>query len=165
MIVTKTLESKTAIDYQQILVSSPAFNQNGIIPSKYTCDDLNVNPQLNLEDIPNRTKSLAVIVDDQDASNGPWVHWVIWNIPVTNMIREDHNGGVQGLNDYKSHYYTGPCSPSNIHRYYFKVYALNCFLKIPDSSDITQLERAMKYNILGFGILTGRYVMKNLYCR
>lgn len=163
MIAIQTHTPETLIDYRQILVNSSAFSPNGMIPSKYTCDGINVSPPLVLQGVPPRAKSLAIIVDDADAPNGTWVHWIIWNIRVVNHIEEAFNNGIQGLNDYKGHSYSGPCPPSSMHRYYFKVYALDSMLAIKDSSNIIQLEKAMCNHILGFGILAGRYVRKQSF--
>ena len=63
-------------------LKSPAFQQNGHIPSKYTCEGEDVSPPLAWEDAPNGAKSLVLIIDDPDApdpkaSKMVWVHWVV----------------------------------------------------------------------------------------
>lgn len=158
MITTPLHVKRDSADYQLVIISSPAFSQNGVIPLKYACDGLNVSPGLNFQNIPYGTKSLALVVDDPDALGGHCTHWIVWNIPVTRQIKEGRTSGTTGLNDYGQHAYTGPSTHPDIHRYYFIVYALDCLLNIPDSSGVLQLEIAMKHHILGFGILTGRYV-------
>jgi Raf kinase inhibitor-like YbhB/YbcL family protein len=150
-------EKEAATLYQEINVSSGVFKANDFIPRRYTCDGINVNPSLNIDHIPKRTESLAIIVDDPDAPSGMWVHWVIWNIPVTHHIIENNKLGVQGLNDSGKHDYSGPCPPRGTHRYFFKVYALDRMLEIPESSDKTRLEQAMEDHILAFGELIGLY--------
>jgi Raf kinase inhibitor-like YbhB/YbcL family protein len=80
-------EHEKAISYRRIDVSSDAFNENGFIPPRYTCDGEDVNPALNFDHIPEEAQSLAIIVDDPDAPAGTWVHWVIWNIPVTHHLK------------------------------------------------------------------------------
>ena len=67
-------------------LSSPAFQQNGHIPSKYTCEGQDVSPPLAWEGVPNDAKSLVLIIDDPDAPDPKapemvWVHWVVYNIP------------------------------------------------------------------------------------
>ena len=107
-------------------ITSPVFENNGFIPKKYTCDGADVNPQLLIANVPARTKSLSLIVDDPDAPAGTWVHWVVWNIdPQTLEIKEHSvpNGANQGLNDFSKHNYGGPCPPSGTHRYFFKLYS------------------------------------------
>src|SRR3989344_6010715 len=69
-------------------IKSPAFVHNSSIPEKYTCDGDNVNPPLEISDVPSGAKSLALIVDDPDA-NPLWTHWVLWNIsPSEREIKE-----------------------------------------------------------------------------
>lgn len=140
-----------------LTITSSAFESNGTIPSKYTCDGKDVNPPLQIAQVPPEAKSLAVIVDDPDAPAGIWVHWVMWNIPVTGEIKENDAPGMQGMNDFSKHRYNGPCPPSGVHRYFFKVYALDDVLNIPVSSDKGDLERAMAPHIRAYGELIGRY--------
>jgi len=59
---------------KELTITSPAFESNKAIPSKYTCDGDDVNPTLNIEGIPEGTKSLVLIVDDPDAPMGTWDH-------------------------------------------------------------------------------------------
>lgn len=146
-----------AISYKRIDVSCAAFNENGFIPRRYTCDGKDVNPALNFDHLPGEAESLAMIVDDPDAPAGTWVHWVIWNIPVTHHLKEENTIGTQGINDFNKQHYQGPCPPKGTHRYFFKVYALDCKLEIPGSSNKTDLEKAMAGHILGFGELIGLY--------
>lgn len=141
-------------------VNSPAFESEGFIPSKYTCDGENVNPALDIENIPLATKSLAIIVDDPDAPLGTWVHWVVWNVPVTHHIKENTVHGEEGLNDFQMHKYRGPCPPKGVHHYFFKVYALNDLLDLPFNTTKRELEKVMSEHIIGFGELVGLYKRK-----
>jgi len=150
-------EKTKAVTYKKIDVSSAAFKENHFIPRRYTCDGVNVNPSLNFDHIPKDAQSLAIIVDDPDAPAGTWVHWVLWNIPITHHLRENHAPGAQGMNDFSKHIYSGPCPPKGTHRYFFKVYALDCKLELPVSSNKTDLEKAMSDHIIGFGELIGLY--------
>lgn len=140
-----------------IRVSSTAFSAGGMIPPQYTCDGANVNPPLDIQNIPENAKCLALIVDDPDAPAGTWVHWVVWNIPVTQRIGENEAPGTEGLNDFKKHTYGGPCPPSGTHRYFFKVYALDVPLGLPGDTRKADLEKAMNGHILGYGELMGQY--------
>lgn len=150
-------QSDSATTQNQLAISSPAFDADGTIPSKYTCDGKDVNPPLQVGQIPQGTRSLAVIVDDPDAPSGTWVHWVMWNVPVASEIKEADAPGVQGMNDFSKHRYNGPCPPNGVHRYFYKVYALDDVLNIPVSSDKGDLERAMAPHVLAQGELVGRY--------
>jgi Raf kinase inhibitor-like YbhB/YbcL family protein len=146
-----------AVDYSLLDISSPAFPHEKMIPSKYTCDGANVNPPLDIQHIPDTAKSLAIIVDDPDAPRGNWVHWIVWNIPVTHHIGECHVHGIEGQNDSRQQHYSGPCPPSGTHRYFFKIYALDSLLNLPASSGKHDLEKAMSEHIIGFGELVGLY--------
>lgn len=150
-----------AIDYKLLKVSSSAFMENELIPVKYTCDGANISPPLDIDHIPEEAKSLAIIVDDPDAPVGTWVHWVMWNIPVTHQIKENKAHGSQGINDFGKHKYQGPCPPTGrIHRYFFKVYALDDIIELPVNTNKHQLEKALSEHIIAFGELVGIYARK-----
>src|SRR6266568_2267554 len=112
-------------------ITSPAFAHNGTIPAAFTCDGADSMPPLAIGGVPQKAKSLALIMDDPDAPVGTWVHWVAWNIaPQTTEIIE-HSvpaGAVQGRNSWGRNSYGGPCPPSGTHRYFFKLYALDASL-------------------------------------
>lgn len=148
---------KNPTDPLFLTLSSTAFAAGGMIPSKYTCDGANINPPLDIQDIPDGAKSLALIVDDPDAPVGVWVHWVVWNIPVTKFIKENIVPGKEGLNDFRKRHYGGPCPPSGTHRYFFKIYALDTSLDLTDDSNKAGLEKAMGGHVLASGELIGLY--------
>ncbi|HOO40687.1 MAG TPA: YbhB/YbcL family Raf kinase inhibitor-like protein [Syntrophales bacterium] len=146
-------------------IESPQINDGAMIPSKYTCDGKDISPPLAWKDVPDGTKSFALISDDPDAPMGTWVHWVIYNIPpdVTeleeNIPREKEfkNGIVQGTNSWPKIGYGGPCPPSGTHRYYFKLYALDTMLSLKPGADKAQLFKAMAGHILAEAQLMGKY--------
>ncbi|WP_036678806.1 YbhB/YbcL family Raf kinase inhibitor-like protein [Daejeonella oryzae] len=150
-------EATRAVDFFPLKVSSPSFLNDGFIPAKFTCDGINVNPPLNIEHIPEDAKCLAMIVDDPDAPAGNWVHWLVWNIPVTHHIKENEIHGIEGFNDFHQHHYAGPCPPEGTHHYFFKIYALNALLNLPLNTRKLQLEKAMSEHIIAFGELVGLY--------
>lgn len=135
---------------------SPAFAATERIPQKYTCDGEDISPPLQWTELPEGTKSLAVICDDPDAPSGVWDHWLIFNIsPELTGLEEDtpkqfdpFRGVGHGLNSWQNAYYGGPCPPSGEHRYYFKLYALDCRLKIKPGTAKGGLLRAMEGHIL-----------------
>ncbi len=157
--LNRQLNSEEGIKMGTLKISSPVFDNNGMIPKKYTCDGEDINPPLLIDGVPEGTKSLALIVDDPDAPMGTWVHWVVWNINAdTREIGEgEKTGGVEGMNDFRKHSYGGPCPPSGTHRYFFKVYALDSELNIPDNSDKDAVEEAMSGHILDKAELVGLY--------
>lgn len=154
-------------------ISSSTFDSNQTIPSKYTCDGENINPPLQIADIPEDAESLVLIVDDPDAPAGTWTHWTIWNItPHINDISEnsipnraswDPNSpsvplpAMEGLTDFGKSGYDGPCPPSGTHRYFFKLYALDTMLDLPPSAKAGDIEKAMKGHILDKAELIGLY--------
>jgi len=138
-------------------VSSTAFKHNGSIPSDYTCEGKNINPALEIKNIPTAAKSLAVIMDDPDAPNGTFVHWVTWNLPVKEIIPENSSPGTEGNNGRGNKGYMGPCPPSGTHHYHFKVYALDTSLDLKAGATKAELESAMKSHILAQGETVGVY--------
>jgi len=146
-------------------IKSLAFQEGGKIPRKYTCDDKDVSPPLFWEDIPENTKSLVLICDDPDAPMGTWVHWVIYNLdPTINELPENmptsdilDNGIIQGKNDFRRIGYGGPCPPGGIHRYYFKLYAINIKLDLGPGLTKSELLRAIEGHILDECQLMGKY--------
>ncbi|HHE76480.1 MAG TPA: YbhB/YbcL family Raf kinase inhibitor-like protein [Candidatus Parcubacteria bacterium] len=144
-------------------LTSPAFENNGFIPSKYTCDGEDINPPLKIEGVPEEAKSLVLVVDDPDAPMGTWDHWVVWNIESSvSEIKENEvpRGGVEGVNDFQKHSYGGPCPPSGIHHYHFKAYALSEKLDLSPSAKKDDVERAMQAFIIDKAELVGLYQKK-----
>jgi hypothetical protein len=143
-----------------LTVKSPAFPSNSAIPAKYTCEGDNINPELQIGDIPKEAKALALIVEDPDAPKGTFDHWIMWNIPVTDKIKENTATGMQGQNGRNESKYYGPCPPSGTHHYHFKVYALDEKLDLPASATKQQLLDAMEEHTLATGELVGLYSKK-----
>lgn len=149
-------------------IKSPAFENNSIIPSKYTCDGEDISPPLSWSDIPEGTKSLALISDDPDAPAGTWVHWVIYNIPpsVTSLPegvptdKKLSNGTLQGITDFKRIGYGGPCPPSGTHRYFFKLYALNKKVPLDAGATKKQVLDAIKDSVIAECQVVGKYQRK-----
>ncbi len=142
---------------------SSAFAHLGTIPEKYTCDGENVNPPLVWSGAPEKTKSLALIMDDPDAPGGIWVHWLLWNIdPRTTSIAE-HSvpaGAVQGMTSFGQSAYGGPCPPDREHRYFFKLYALDTLISLPSSALKAKVKQMMQGHILAQAELIGLYDRK-----
>ena len=138
-------------------ISSPDFGTGQMIPSAFTCQGMEVSPALNIEGIPDGTKSLALIVDDPDAPMGTWVHWVVYDITPRAEIRQGEIPGVQGINDSRGPDYCGPCPPSGTHRYFFKLYALDTVLGLKPGANKEELVAAMKGRILEQAELIGLY--------
>jgi Raf kinase inhibitor-like YbhB/YbcL family protein len=143
---------------KKISVKSPAFENNKLIPAKYTCDGADVNPPLTVDDVPEETKTLVLILDDPDAPAGTFNHWLVWNIPPnTRKIEENTVPGTEGINTSRKHSYGGPCPPYGTHRYLFKVYALDNQLDLKANANKKDVEKAMKAHVLAEGELMGLY--------
>ena len=138
------------------LISS-AFENQQPISTKYTCQGENVNPPLQFIDIPQNAKSLVLIVDDPDAPAGTWIHWLIFNIPATvSAIAENSKPqGMEGITSFEKNEYGGPCPPSGTHRYFFRLYALDTLLNLPQAVDRKAVEEAMQGHILDQAELVG----------
>jgi hypothetical protein len=144
-------------------ISSSAFGNNALVPVKYTCDGEDIAPPLSIEGVPEKARSLALVVDDPDAPAGTWVHWVVWNIdPKTAEIPEGSvpQGARQGMNDFRRLDYGGPCPPSGTHRYFFKLYALDTLLDLEKGADKAALERSLKGHLLAQTQIIGLYRRK-----
>lgn len=139
-------------------ISSPAFEHGGNIPSKYTCEGEDINPELTIDGYPTNTISLVLIVDDPDAPGRTFDHWIVWNIEPQGKIKENSTPGETGVNSLGENAYTGPCPPSGVHRYFFKVYALDTMLDLKSSSDKKALENALEGHALAYGELVGKYI-------
>lgn len=132
--------------------ASPAMDHEGRMPRKYTGDGQgakkDISPPLEWYNVPDGTKSLALIVQDLDAPEDPsgpivpWTHWVIVNIPPSlkglpegfSGKEEDMGGEFSGIkeghNDYKVPGWRGPMPPTSGHRIEFKLYALDDMLHL-----------------------------------
>ena len=146
-------------------ITSSSFKHEEMIPSKYTCDGQNISPPLSWTGAPEKTKSFALICDDPDAPVGLWVHWVFFDMPSSvnalpeNVPRREEVAGLgkNGKNTSRRFGYDGPCPPDGMHRYYFKLYALDTMLEMKAGMTKEALLSAMKGHVLEEAQLMGRY--------
>ncbi len=150
----------TAVGREPMNLKSPEFKNNEYIPTKYSGEGEDINPPLNIENIPPEAKSLVLIVDDPDAPRGTWVHWVVFDIPITSAIKENSIPGKLGLTNSGKINYHGPYPPSGTHRYFFKIYALDTMLNLKKGITKAALEEAMQGHILEKSELIGLYKRK-----
>lgn len=125
-----------------------SFGNNEKIPAEYTCKADNISPPFAISDIPENTQSLVLIIDDPDAPSGLFTHWIVFNIPPAEKIKENSIPGKQGRNDFGRINYIGPCPPSGTHHYHFKLFALDSMLNLPESSSRKEIEKQMQNHIL-----------------
>jgi Raf kinase inhibitor-like YbhB/YbcL family protein len=147
-------------------ISSSDFGPGQSIPTRFTCEGEDVAPALQWKDVPQGTKSLALICDDPDAPDPKapkmtYVHWVVVGIPPSAHGLPEGGalpkGARHGVNDWKRKSYGGPCPPIGRHRYFFKLYALDTELSDLAAPTKPELEAAMKGHVLASAELIGTY--------
>ncbi|HYA64666.1 MAG TPA: YbhB/YbcL family Raf kinase inhibitor-like protein [Candidatus Sulfotelmatobacter sp.] len=147
-------------------LKSPDFTAGGTIPKQFTCEGADLSPALQWVDPPAATQSFALIADDPDAPVGTWVHWVLFDLPAAlralpqnfPKTEQSADGSRQGRNDFGRIGYGGPCPPpGKLHRYFFKLYALDTKLDLKPGASKKDVERAMKGHILAQGEYMGRF--------
>ena len=142
-------------------LTSPAFENNTSIPLKFTCRGEGVNPALVIEGIPQGAKSLVLIVEDPDATRGLFVHWVVYDIPLTERIEENSVPGILGINNSGKLNFCSPCPPAgNQHRYFFKIYALDELLGAKEGLNKEDIEHLIYGHVLDKAELIGLYRTK-----
>ena len=152
-----------------LTLTTPAFDDGQPIPRSYTCDGEDRSPALRWSGVPERARSLALIVQDPDAPDPAaptriFTHWVLYDMPPSSeglpedVARRDlprctregrHDGGETG--------WTGPCPPIGRHRYYFRLFALDRMLGDLGTPTRQQLEAAMEGHVLAVAELLGTY--------
>jgi len=139
-------------------LTSSAFEQEGMIPKRFTCDGRDISPPLELHDLPANAVSLVLVMDDPDAPGGTWDHWVAYDIPPRNEIPKAVKSlGTPGVNSWSDTTYGGPCPPSGTHRYFFVVYALDVELGLEAAANKTTVLEAVEGHVLAEATLMGRY--------
>jgi Raf kinase inhibitor-like YbhB/YbcL family protein len=141
----------------KLTVRSPEFENEGEIPSKFTCDGKDINPTLEISEMPEGTKSIVVFLEDPDSRSASMNFWTLWNLKPTGVIEEATTSGVRGSNSLGKSAYLGPCPAAGTHRYFFKVFALNEMLNLPEDADRWAVQEAMKEHVIASGELMGWY--------
>lgn len=159
---------RSASSETAFIVTSEAFRNQQPIPKKYTADGDNISPPLHWIGVPPGAKEYALIVEDPDAPHPPWIHWVIYKIPVTvtslgeamphDLNLADPAGAMQGKNSWETVGYRGPDPPpGKMHHYIFRLYALNAPLNVQSGLDRDTLLQNMTGHIVSHGDLIGTY--------
>ena len=150
-------------------LTSPAYEDGGIMPSRFTCEGQDFSPPLAWSGAPGGTQSLVLIIDDPDAPDPKapqhtWVHWVLYDLPPSSTgLAEGASpdglppGTKGGRNDYKRTAYAGPCPPIGRHRYFHKLYALDTRLGGLSNPTKAEVEAAMQGHVLAQAQMIGTY--------
>ncbi len=145
-------------------ITSPAFENNQPIDSKYSCDGEGVNPPLEFHDIPQDAKSLVLIMEDPDVPknlkpDGMFDHWVVFNMPstTTSVTENSTPPGVVGKNGAGQNGYAAACPPDRQHRYFFKLFALDSMLMLDEAADKKAVVDAMEGHVKASAELIGLY--------
>ncbi len=140
-------------------ISSKAFSHRDKIPMKYTGEGADISPPLTLSGIPTEAKSLVLVVDDPDAPRGTFDHWIAWNIPPeTTMLEEGADVPFEGKNHFGETRYRGPLPPPGpAHRYFFKIFALDTLLELPQGSTKEEVMEAIEGHVIAHTELIGMY--------
>ncbi len=154
------LVSSGVVYAEPMKLTSPDIRPGDYLHSKYTCQSRNVSPRLEFINLPEKAKSLAIVVHDPDASSGSgdWVHWVVFNIPPDKFeVDEAIAPGVEGRNDFGDVRWSGPCPPSGTHHYVFDAYALDAMLDLKEGATRDELVKAMAGHLLDKAEMTVLY--------
>jgi Raf kinase inhibitor-like YbhB/YbcL family protein len=148
-------------------ITSPEFVENGLIPKRFTCEGENVSPLLVIEDVPEETASLCLVMDDPDAPGGTFTHWVVYNLPPKTEILDDSvsfntkffKNVEEGVNSFGRTGYGGPCPPRGAgdHHYFFHLYAVKCELDLPKRANRRVVLEAIRKCLLDETVLMGRF--------
>lgn len=149
----------------ELIIKSSEFKNNDLIPVKYTCEGINISPQLKWNCNSEAVKSFVLLLEDLDDKNGSPVHWILFNIPSfiqqlhedVTTVRNTPDEVCFGTNDFGKIGYTGPCAQSGIHHYAFKIFGLDRGLPLVPGSTKKEILKAMEGHIVGKGKLIGRY--------
>lgn len=150
------------VKINKLTLFSSDFQNLELIPVQFTCDGDNINPNLEISGVDENAQSLVLIMDDPDAPNGTWDHWIKFNIPVDtkNINSGEELQGVSGKGTGGNLDYSGPCPPDGKHNYIFKLYTLDIELILSEGSSKTEVEEAMEGHILQQVELAGVYERK-----
>lgn len=152
-------------------LSSPDFQDGGIIPDKFTQAVQNApSPVLNWTQVPAGTQSFTLLMHDPEPSVNKSIeditHWLIFNIPGTATglpggvaAGNLPDGSIQAKNRGNNNAYMGPGNPAQnpYHHYTFELFALDAKLSLDENATRQQVMEAMNGHILGKAVLVGRF--------
>lgn len=138
-------------------ITSPAVENHGLLPLKYSCYGENISPPLNISNAPSNTKSFVIIMQNLSSPKGRWINWLLWNVEAVHTFIPENSKldwSTIGLNSYKEYGYSGPCPSNEKHEFQIMVFALSEMLFVDDDASIDEILFAMEDITLSQGILT-----------
>jgi Raf kinase inhibitor-like YbhB/YbcL family protein len=143
-------------------LTSPEFADQARIPRRFTCEGENASPPLDWSDVPDGAADLALTCEDPDAPGSTFVHWVLWGLhPTISGLRANAvpPGVHAGRNGFGRVGYDGPCPPPGhgTHHYYFRLWALDAPIDLPEGASIDELHQAARSRLLDEATLVGTY--------
>jgi Raf kinase inhibitor-like YbhB/YbcL family protein len=144
----------------EFALESDAFQNAEAIPERHSCEGEDVSPPLRWGNVPEGTRSMALVVDDPDAPGGIFTHWTAWGLdPAAGGLAEGEGAPVEGRNDFGTSGYRGPCPPPGHgrHRYVFRLYALDADIELAAGAAKADLEQALEGHVLTIAELVGTY--------
>ena len=157
------LSSAPGVTLSSLAVTSRSLPSSHAIPVDYTCDGADKSPQLTWSAPPPGTKTFAIFAEDPDAPGGTFTHWIAYNVPgdareLPEAADPATLGGAVGNNDFNRPGYSGPCPPKGeLHRYYFRVFALNAAVDLTPGSTRAAVDEALTGHVLARGALVGTF--------
>jgi Raf kinase inhibitor-like YbhB/YbcL family protein len=126
--------------------------EKGEMPEKSGYIGENVNPELEIINVPDEAETLALLLEDPDAVEAAgkiWLHWLTWNIPAdTEKISEGESPGPEGETDFPEPGYNGPNPPDGEHTLVFKIYALETELDLEEGAGREKFEDAIQGHVV-----------------
>ena len=149
----------------EMQLSSSAFGPGQPIPKRHSGEGEDTSPALRWRDVPQGTRSLAVICHDPDApliqpGTYGFVHWVLYNLPPDlDGLPEATDLGATGQTDFGRTGYGGPMPPEGHgkHHYFFWLLALDADLQLPPGLTLWQFLEHAEPHVIGMNRLVGTY--------
>jgi Raf kinase inhibitor-like YbhB/YbcL family protein len=140
-------------------ITSSAFTELEFIPLQYTCQGEGTTPPLQFWDVPENTANLMLVVEDWDAPQRPYIHWLVFDLDPTNTELSEGEyipdtqlamttGDVRG--------YEPPCPPDGTHTYHFRLLALKDSPDISVTDDFRSIMAKIRGSVITDAKLRGR---------
>jgi Raf kinase inhibitor-like YbhB/YbcL family protein len=154
-----------------LILSSPAMEDGGILPDKYSVSNTAgiVTPPLSWINTPANAQSFVLIVHDLDVTMqrgmGDNLHWLLFNIPagatsLPENLPQTSATTSDGATQLKirNGFFFPPSPPAGfIHHYEFDLYALDIKLPLDASATRDDVEKAMAGHVVGKGVIMEKF--------